>query len=520
VAFTVVKAATAMTAVGGSPVNAESYTYANVTITTPYNLGVAPTGTVTMTGNGMTLGTITGLLSGINISGSTILYQLTGIGQIFGGNLGPGNNVVTLTYSGDSNYASTTTTVTIYNTSGVGSFAMSNSGNLTLTAGQSANENITITPSGGFLSSVVLSCAASAPIVCGTNLTTVVSGTGAVLVTEGIATAAGGTPGTYPVTITGVNDTGKITASTTFNVTVNPLAANAGITLSNPGPVSISAPSTYSSPITITPTNGYVGVLNLTCAVTTTISSPTSPPVCSVGAMVQVTSTTAVTDALGLSTTATTTAGAYTLTVTATDQNNSAITASVQIAVTVSAQPTLALTNSANITVSPGATTGNTSTITVTPGGGFTGTVNLSCALTNSPSGATEVPTCGVTSSVAISGTTAATATLTIFTTAASSGALDLPLKNFFLGSGGGVLALVLLFGIPARRRGWRALFSVLALVVIAGAIGCSGGGNSSSGGGGGNSGTTAGAYTITATGTDAATGKVTSSVAVTVTVN
>jgi subtilase family serine protease len=107
VAFTVVKGATSMTAVGGSPVNAESYTYANVTITTPYNLGVAPTGTVTMTANGATLGTITGLLSGINISGTTILYQLTGTGQIFGGNLAPGNNVVTLTYSGDGNYAST-----------------------------------------------------------------------------------------------------------------------------------------------------------------------------------------------------------------------------------------------------------------------------------------------------------------------------------------------------------------------------------------------------------------------------
>jgi len=85
------------------------------------------------------------------------------------------------------------------------------------------------------------------------------------------------------------------------------------------------------------------------------------------------------------------------------------------------------------------------------------------------------------------------------------------------------VLALVLLFGIPARRRAWRALFSVLALVVIAGAIGC--------GGGGGvvveegrrwrrQFRNRAGAYTVTVTGTDAATGKVTSSAAVTVTVN
>jgi hypothetical protein len=81
-------------------------------------------------------------------------------------------------------------------------------------------------------------------------------------------------------------------------------------------------------------------------------------------------------------------------------------------------------------------------------------------------------------------------------------------------------LALVVFFGIPARRRAWRALFSVLALVAIAGAIGCGGGGNGGGGGGGGNSGTTAGAYTMTVTGTDAATGKVTSGVAVTLTVN
>jgi hypothetical protein len=226
-AFTVVKGATSMTGVGGSPVNAESWTYANVTITTPYNLGVAPTGTVTMTANGTTVGTITGLLSGINVSGTTILYQLTGSGQIFGGNLSPGNNVVTLTYSGDGNYASTSTTVNIYNTSGVGSFAMSNSGNLSLTAGQSGNETITITPAGGFISSVVVNCAAPTPITCATGLTTNVSGTSAVLVNMAMSAAAGGTPGTYPVTISGVNDTGKITASTTFNVTVNPIPANA-----------------------------------------------------------------------------------------------------------------------------------------------------------------------------------------------------------------------------------------------------------------------------------------------------
>ena len=83
------------------------------------------------------------------------------------------------------------------------------------------------------------------------------------------------------------------------------------------------------------------------------------------------------------------------------------------------------------------------------------------------------------------------------------------------------MLALALFFGIPARRRAWRGLVCLLALVVITGAVGCGGGGaGNAGGGGGGNSGTTAGAYTIMVTGKDAATGTITSTVAVSVTVN
>ncbi len=181
----------------------------------------------------------------------------------------------------------------------------------------------------------------------------------------------------------------------------------------------------------------------------------------------------------------------------------------------------IALSNSGNITVSPGATTGNTSTITVTPSGGFTGPVNLTCAVTTTITNPTDAPTCslGAGSSVTISGTKAATGTLTVSTTAASSSALDQPLKKFFIPAGGAALAMVLLFGIPARRRAWRTLFSLLAVIVVISAVGC-GGGSSGGGGGGGNPGTTAGAYTVTVTGTDAATGKITNSTAVTLTVN
>jgi hypothetical protein len=134
-----------------------------------------------------------------------------------------------------------------------------------------------------------------------------------------------------------------------------------------------------------------------------------------------------------------------------------------------------------------------------------------------------DLPTCSVPASVTISGTTAVKATLTVNTTPPTSAALKLPLYRLLAGGGGDALALVFLFGIPARRRTWQVLLSLLAVVFMAGAIGCGSGGgvsSSSSGGGTSNPGTTAGNYTITVTGTDAATGKITSSTAVSLTVN
>jgi hypothetical protein len=189
-----------------------------------------------------------------------------------------------------------------------------------------------------------------------------------------------------------------------------------------------------------------------------------------------------------------------------------------------SGNPTISLTNSGNISVTAGATTGNTSTITVTPGGGFTGSVTLTCAVTTSMTSPNDPPTCSVASPVTISGTTAATAALTVATTATTTSALSSPLNKFFLG-GGATLALVFFFGVPGRRRAWRTALSVtalcvVALIAIAGTTGC--GGSNGGGGGGGKTipGTTTGTYTVTVTGADAATGKVTSNTAVTLTVN
>jgi sugar lactone lactonase YvrE len=158
--------------------------------------------------------------------------------------------------------------------------------------------------------------------------------------------------------------------------------------------------------------------------------------------------------------------------------------------------------NGTSVTVTAGAATANTSTITATPWYGFTGSVSLSCAIT--PQAASDPATCSLPTAVTISGTAAKTATLTVSTTAATT-ALNERLKLYWTPAGGSALACILLFGVPARRRRWRAVLGLLALLIVlsCGMASCggavSGGGG---GGGGGNAGTTKGIYAITVTGT------------------
>ncbi|HTW78718.1 MAG TPA: chitobiase/beta-hexosaminidase C-terminal domain-containing protein [Terracidiphilus sp.] len=187
---------------------------------------------------------------------------------------------------------------------------------------------------------------------------------------------------------------------------------------------------------------------------------------------------------------------------TASGYSNSAVASATY---TISLPPSFTVTGT-TVTVTPGATTGNTSTITVTPTGGFTGTVSLSCAFASNA--ATDPATCSIPASVTISGTTAQTTTLTVNTTAATAGSCSAANVRhkvvLWYTAGSTVLAWVLLFGIPARRRRWLAKFGMLALLIAitSGVLACGG-----SGGGGGcnavsNPGTTAGDYTITVTGT------------------
>jgi hypothetical protein len=212
-----------------------------------------------------------------------------------------------------------------------------------------------------------------------------------------------------------------------------------------------------------------------------------------------------------------------TCTIDATQAGNSTYAAATMVpqtfTVNLPATPTFTIAGIA-VSVTSGATTGNTSTITVTPAGGFTGTVNLSCAI--SPMAASKPVTCSLSpASVAISGA-AQTSTLTVSTTAATtcSSALvhpKLPGEPWYA-AGGATLACLLLFGIPARRRSWRTMLGMLALLAAlsGGVLACGGGGGGSGNNCTSSSGTTAGTYTITVTGTS---GTITATSTITLTV-
>ncbi|WP_263356176.1 beta strand repeat-containing protein [Acidicapsa ligni] len=162
--------------------------------------------------------------------------------------------------------------------------------------------------------------------------------------------------------------------------------------------------------------------------------------------------------------------------------------------------------------VAPGGST--SSTINFSASSTYTGTLNLACALTASPSGARSLPTCSINpASVTLASGGKATATLSVTTTAASAIALLHSAGTLrWLGGGGAALAAIFVWGIPARRRRWMSMLAVLLLLSAAGVIGCGGGGQTTPA-------TTAGTYTFTVTGTDSVNSQITASINMTVAV-
>jgi subtilase family serine protease len=256
-----------------------------------------------------------------------------------------------------------------------------------------------------------------------------------------------------------------------------------------PNPISVAQSGNNTSTITVKASGGFSGMVSLSASgLPRGVTAGFNP------------ASTATTSTLTLTASATAATGQTAVTITGTSGNLTQNT-TLSLTVTPPASYSLSAGAASPATISPGGS--SQATVTLTSANGYTGRVTLSCAIAPT---VTPAPTCsfGNTSPATVT-SSGGSATLT-FTTVGPSAelvthwgafyALLLPIPG---------LALVGA-GVSSRGSRKKKLLSFLLLwIALAGVFimpACSS--SSSGGGGGGNSGTPAGSYTITITGTDA----------------
>jgi hypothetical protein len=285
---------------------------------------------------------------------------------------------------------------------------------------------------------------------------------------------------------------GTVTVTGGSGFTISPptsLSVVAGVATANTGTVDVASQSGF-----------FSGTVALTCAITSSPMGATNAPTCALSPTSVTVSTRIETSTLTISTIATTTLGAYVVTVTGT---GGGMVSSATTNLTVQSSNGQGNFNVAGtaVSVKAGATTGNASTVSITPTGGFLGSVALKCALSSSPMSAVDLPTCSIPASALVTGTSAATAMMTVSSTPATMGTLSYP--ALFRGAGETALACLVMLAIPLRRKAWRRFLGLVALAfAISGVVACGGGGGSHN-----NGGTTAGSYAFTVTGTASSSG-------------
>jgi hypothetical protein len=436
-----------------------------------------------------------------------------------------GTNQVTVQYAGSSTDNPSTAVVTIGNS--LADFSLiANTAIIPVAAGSSSNLVVNLQSTNGFTGAVSLTCNATGVTCTIPSSQTLTSGGGS-SVTLQIGATSSLANGNYNVQVTGKDPTMEFVHTLGIQAVVaGSQATSPSFVLGNSGNITVAAGATTAntSLVSVIPSNGFTGTVDLACSVAPQAGA-SNAVACSVPTSVDLTGAAAVTATLTAASSSSTTTGAYALTVTGT---SAAITQTTTVDVTVNpAAPAIyALTNSANISLSPGATTGNTATITVTPSNGFTGTVALACAFTSNA--VTNPATCSLSpTSVDITTSGALTSTLTINTTGATSAEKQVN-KLFWPSTSGAAVAFLLFLLTPRRRPHWLGMLGLLVVFAGLSGMGCGGsGGNGgsvagSNGGGGagtgaGNTGTTAGSYTVTVTGTSGSASQMT---AVTLTVN
>ncbi|HEY1767979.1 MAG TPA: protease pro-enzyme activation domain-containing protein [Terracidiphilus sp.] len=447
-----------------------------------------PTGSLAVTGGGATLsGTLSGGSATITIPANSLAV---------------GADTLTVTYNGDSTYASATTTATVTVSAVTPTVAVTpepasnnvaNTLSVTVTVSGplgSTTPTGTVTLASGSYSStaVTLSSAGTATFTIPAN--TLAVGSDTLSATYSGSSTFSGATGTITVTIVGA-----ATLPSTVKVITSPTSPDSSQSLT----VSMTVNGNGAVP---------TGIVTLTASA----GNYNSGPVVLTGG-----SASATIPAYTFSTGSVTLTAAY-----AGDSVYASGSGTATVTVTQSIYA-LAASAASPATISPGATA--TSTITgTTSSTDYTGTVALnSCTATNGPANAANVPTCSASGTITYaSGMATGSGTATVTTMSNTALLQTEPGSKGWLGAGGGtVLAFLVFLGIPARRRSWRAMLGILVLLTALGSLSACGGGTAGgSSGGTGSTATTPGAYTFTVTGTGNDPAKTSESVTFTLTVN
>ena len=352
--------------------------------------GVA-TGSVTFTSNGTT---------------QSAAINSLGVAQISASSLSPGTYAYQASYAGDSSFApSTSSTQTLTITKGATSFSLSSSaaavtptGQVTLTA-YLETDSIALYPTGTIAAAVNGHTYSSAEVTEGQS-----NGVDEVELLFSIP-ASDLAQGSNSIGVSYSGDANYQASNGSVSVTL--LGVEGSYTLSGPGQtVTIEASQTASTTVTITPSNGFTGLVNMACTVSAASTGHT--PACEAAAAT-VYGSFGATSTVSIAAYADSPAGAYTMTVTGTNGQQSQ---SVQIPLQVTAGPnfTIAAANSSLSIAAPGQ--GATDVLTLSPTQGFTGTAVLSCTVAPTPTSGTA-PACTLPGSVVL-GASASTATLQV----------------------------------------------------------------------------------------------------------
>jgi subtilase family serine protease len=462
----------------------------------------APTGSITISGGP------TGMPTTIPLSSSreTFFLQPTAVGAAtIPGTLAPGDYNITLNYAGDSNYNATSfaTTFTVFSAYGLvstvtatlsGSIGPTSpgatiSGTITGQTGHPAPTGfVAINANGG-----------------GLYFIPVVSGSGDSSTYTWNVDQSSLPVGTVQFAIEYSGDSVYQGASAATNVTISNNQSDFSILTTTPH-VAVAAGGTGTAAISLVSAGGFAGALTLSCA-------PSPGVTCSIPSSATLTAGGTASTNLTITAPAGSANMSYNVGVTATDSTGAyvhTLAVVAQVTGSTAGSQSFAFTSDIqSMTVALGKNTNNTGTIKLWGLGGFSGSVALNCSVAAQGLTAPGIdPKCFLNMGpVTLSGSNPQTITVTIDTYTGSTAANKRPPSFFWPATGGTALGLLIVIGVPRRRKALM-LLCLVVVFVLAGTTGCS---HFQKGAPAGTPGTPPGPYTVTVTGTAGATTQSTS---------